>query len=186
VGGSKEMGVSNTRTKKVFCSLKAIVASLIFAAVGFDSKDTFPLVCGYVFGIWSIFLIYFRFRPVFSYNDKYLMRADLKKGFKVDEKIIWKDVFSISSNAYSTMTLINLKNGNKIPLNTLITPNYYKVLKEVVDLLHKNNPNLKIDAETFKILEKSYERKQIFLFILLMFLFFLIWAMMRFHWLAIN
>jgi hypothetical protein len=178
------------KTKKVFGSFKGITVGFAFAILGIvtgihSSNHTF-LICGSIFGIWSIFTLYFRFYPFFSYNDEFLIRADLLKGWGGTEKIRWEDIDSITTNDLSGITFIVPKNGNLVPMNSLMMPNYFQLLSEIVDLLKKNNPDVKISNETLKRIKKNYKQKNIYLFIVLILLFILMWAMMRFHWFVVS
>ncbi len=178
------------KNKKVFGSLKGVAVGFAFAvfmiAAGIHPLNYTLIICGSVFGIWTIFLLYFLFHPFFSYNDQCLIRADLLKGWGGTEKVEWSDVYSIHTTTFIPESLITLKNGNMIPVNYLITPNHLKVLAEVVELVRKKNPDAKVSQETFKSLEKRHQQKQIYLFVTLILLFIVMMMLARFHWFDVR
>ena len=174
------------KTTKVFSSFKIISVGFAFSFFGIFSGlhpfDRTLLICGLFIGVGTLFSLYFKFRPCFSYNEQFLI---LGEGFWKTEKINWKDVISITTDDYIGQTFIKSKN-NFTPISYMITPNYYQILEEVVGLYQRNNPNAKVDDETFKRLKKGYRRKQRYLLTFLIFLLALIWAMHRFHWFEIH
>jgi len=137
--------------KKVYGDIRAIWVFglwsiiLLYGYVDHTTSLWMCVVLCLVF-LWSLFSYFFSF---WSYNSK---------GFKIKfvrrYECNWSEVRQINSLTFSNFVVVVAKDNFPLILSPLSTRRYFKVLADVVKHVQKNNPYAYIPPKLIKQLEK--------------------------------
>lgn len=148
--------------KKVFINRTPLLFSIatLFTVVFVKENDflvlkneihiTLYYISLFLLMLFFIISIYFYFKPLFTYNNDYIVSH---RNFS-NKIYYWKDVSEIWTDPILPITVVRLLKGN-IYLSESIRPSYKECLKDFINLAQKNNAQIKIDNRTQSLLKKN-------------------------------
>ena len=147
-------------TRRLTGDWRALVAALLCllgTVLAAQQREGWMVACG-LFGllafgfVWTI--------PILEYDEagirvRTLVRRYARDGCSDPNKRgwwrwDWKDVEGVVAMPFTYWCFIVTKGGGRLSVGTMITKDYFRVLREVIELTKRANPDAKIDEVAMK------------------------------------